>query len=78
MQGHVENIGVIVEGLLGPIPMVHILREQENWLREDQALSTGLTIYMCSSEQQLLLVEHPGIIGQAHISWSGAGLHVAL
>lgn len=47
VQGHVENIGVIVEGLLGPIPMVHILREQENWLREDQALSTGLTIYMC-------------------------------
>lgn len=25
VQGHIENIGVTVEGLLGPIPMVHIL-----------------------------------------------------
>lgn len=44
VQGHVENIGVIVEGLLGPISMMYILREQENWLREDQALSSTLLL----------------------------------
>lgn len=46
VQGHVENIGVIVEGLLSPIPMVYILRDQENWLREDQASSIALTIQL--------------------------------
>lgn len=46
VQRHVENIGVIVEGLLSPIPMVYILRDQENWLREDQASSIPLTIQL--------------------------------
>lgn len=46
VQGHVENTGVIVEGLLGPIAMVHILREGE-MVREAQALSTALTIHLC-------------------------------